>query len=80
MMFFLLVGNRFKTKSAGMTAEVVTCPSCGVHTRFERKRGRQYLTLFFIVPVLPLGGTKELVECPNCHAQFHTIDEQAHAA
>ena len=72
MMFFLVVGNRYRTKSEGTTAEAMTCPSCGASGRFERKSGRQFLTLFFVLPVLPLGGAQQFVECPNCHTQFRT--------
>jgi uncharacterized Zn-finger protein len=69
-MFFLLIGNRYMTKGAGTTDEVVQCPSCGATGRFERKSGRQYLTLFFLLPVLPLGGRQTFVECPACKTRF----------
>ena len=69
-MFFLLIGNRYITKGVGTTDEVIQCPSCGTTGRFERKSGRQYLTLFFLVPVFPLGGQQTFVECPACKARL----------
>ena len=80
MMFFLLVGNRYRTTSEGTTPEVRTCPSCGARAQFDRKRRRQYLTLFFLLPVLPLGSAQEFVECPNCHTQFQATDPLSRAA
>jgi hypothetical protein len=80
MMFFLLVGNRYRTSHEGTTDETIRCPSCGATGRFERKSGRQYLTLFFLVPVLPLGGRQTFVECPNCHARFDAPSSLPRAA
>ena len=37
---------------------------------FKQKKGMQFITLFFIIPVIPISGTKHLVECPNCGAKF----------
>ena len=79
-MFFLVVGNRYKTKGEGTTDEVVQCPNCGMVGRFERKSGRQYLTLFFLVPVLPLGGRDSYVECPRCKARFEPPHSAQRAA
>jgi RNase P subunit RPR2 len=69
-MFFLVVGNRYRTRSEGTTYDVVRCPNCGTTGRFEKKSGRQWLTLFFVLPVVPLGGRRSFVECPSCHARF----------
>ena len=79
-MFFLVVGNRFRTRHEGTTAQVITCPSCGFQSHFERKSGRQFLTLFFVLPVLPLGGRREFVECPRCHAQLESSERRSYAA
>jgi hypothetical protein len=80
MMFFLLVGNRYMAKRTGTTNEVVRCPNCGTAGRFEQKSGRQYLTLFFLLPVFPIGPKRSFVECPACKARFDAPSEHAWAA
>jgi hypothetical protein len=30
----------------------------------------RFITIFFIIPVLPISGLKDLVQCPVCHTKF----------
>jgi hypothetical protein len=30
----------------------------------------QFITLFFVIPVIPLSGVKNIVQCPNCKARY----------
>jgi predicted RNA-binding Zn-ribbon protein involved in translation (DUF1610 family) len=79
-MFFVVMGNKFRATSEGPTEHVVQCPNCGMTGRLERKTGRQYLTLFFVLPVLPIGPKQSFAECPNCGAQFRTPEALRRAA
>jgi predicted RNA-binding Zn-ribbon protein involved in translation (DUF1610 family) len=79
-MFFIVAGNKFRSTSEGPTDHVVQCPNCGTSGRLERKTGRQYLTLFFVLPVLPIGPKRSFVECPNCGAQFSEPNSFSRAA
>lgn len=46
------------------------CGKCSTIARFYKRSGMRFLTLFFIIPVLPLSGTKDLAECPTCGAKY----------
>lgn len=56
----------FRTVGEGM----FHCPSCGGDRRYRRRRGRRWITLFFL-PVIPLGGLGEAVECRSCRTRFN---------
>ncbi len=45
------------------------CPNCESLKSYQRKIIRPFLTLYFI-PVLPLGGLKEIVICRGCRGRF----------
>jgi endogenous inhibitor of DNA gyrase (YacG/DUF329 family) len=70
MFFFLIAGTKTVAKRLGSTEEAIHCPTCGTVARFERKSERPYLTLFFVLPVVPLGRGHIVVECPACRARF----------
>lgn len=46
------------------------CPSCGGDRRYRRRRGRRWITLFFL-PVVPLRGLGQAVECRSCRTRFN---------
>ena len=45
------------------------CPECSVNRPFRRRRSRPFLTLYFI-PVFPIGGASEHIECEVCKTKF----------
>lgn len=51
---------------------VFQCPECGGSQQFRLRASRPFLTLYFI-PVLPIGGLQEYVECRNCKNSFESI-------
>ncbi|HEY6333431.1 MAG TPA: hypothetical protein VI756_29170 [Blastocatellia bacterium] len=54
------------------TAEAMHCGRCGTIAPFIAKKGMRFLTVFFIIPVLPLSGVNHMVECPNCRARYRS--------
>jgi hypothetical protein len=46
------------------------CGKCGTVGNFIRKQGMQFITLFFIIPVLPISGIKNLLQCPTCGTKY----------
>jgi hypothetical protein len=46
------------------------CGQCGALTPFIEKKGMRFLTLFFLIPVLPLSGVKRMLQCPNCGTRY----------
>ena len=67
---FLIIGTKFFTWGSAKTPEMIRCSQCGTVTQFTEKTGMRFLTLFFIVPTIPLSGKKKMIECPNCKARF----------
>ena len=47
------------------------CKRCGGDRRYRLRRGRRFLTLFF-VPVIPLNQVGEHVQCLSCQTRYHT--------
>lgn len=47
------------------------CPNCGSTQNFRLRASRPFLTLYFI-PVLPIGGLEEFVQCSTCKDSFET--------
>ena len=65
-----IIGTNFKVSGSERTAEQRRCPQCGALTQFVKKTGRNYITLFFVLPVIPIGKKQNLLECPNCKTRF----------
>lgn len=57
--------NWSSTRSTGM----FQCPNCQSKESFRYKASRPFLTLYFI-PVLPIGGIEEFVQCGRCKNAF----------
>lgn len=66
----LLIGtmNWSSTRLKG----VFHCPHCDANQNFRLKATRPFLTLYFI-PVIPIGGLQEFVECQSCREAFESI-------
>lgn len=47
------------------------CPNCGGTQNFRLRASRPFLTLYFI-PVLPIGGLQEYVQCTQCKNSYET--------
>lgn len=48
------------------------CPVCDRSQKFRRRSSRPFLTIYFI-PVVPIGGLQEYVECQLCKTNFESI-------
>jgi len=66
----LIIGTRFFTWGSEMTEQPWRCGQCGHVGPFKSKKGMRFLTLFFIVPVIPLSGVTHMAECPNCRTRY----------
>jgi hypothetical protein len=66
----LIVGTKFHVSGSEQTAESHHCGRCGFSGQFIRKSGRNYVTLFFVLPLVPLGKAKNMLECPNCKTRY----------
>jgi hypothetical protein len=48
---------------------VFYCPVCDGSQKYRRRTSRPFLTVYFI-PVVPIGGLQEYVECMHCKTNF----------
>jgi len=66
----IIIGTKFFTWGNEQTGGAIRCSKCGAVTPFTEKKGMRFLTLFFIIPVLPLSGVSNLIECPYCKTRY----------
>lgn len=72
MFFIFILGTRFLTWGSQSGAPHMRCSQCGTVGSFVKKKGMNFITLFFIVPVIPISGVKHLWQCTNCRARYDT--------
>ena len=70
MFFIFIIGTRFITWGSEPGGQTTRCGQCGTVGVFKAKKGMRFVTLFFVIPVLPLSGVKHLVECPTCRTRY----------
>jgi hypothetical protein len=45
------------------------CPHCQRERQYAHKQGRNYFALYF-VPIFPVGGEEEFIECQSCRRTY----------
>ena len=66
----LVIGAHFFTWGWVMSANPLRCGRCGFEGVFVTKKGMRFVTIFFVIPVVPLSGVVHLVECPKCRTRY----------
>lgn len=66
----LIFGTKFRESGGTPSAQVSRCSSCGFEGHFIEKSGRNYFTLYFAIPVFPVGAQSRFAECPGCKARY----------
>lgn len=66
----LIIGVRFFTWGADRTDQLMHCGQCGATATFLVKQGMRFITLFFIIPVIPISGISHILQCPNCRTRY----------
>lgn len=67
---FFIIGTKYFTWGGRKTDDMIRCSECGTVAQFTEKTGMRFITLFFIIPTIPLSGKTKMIECPNCKARF----------
>lgn len=67
---FIIIGTDYITWGSEPTDEVIPCGNCGQYNRFIKKKGMRFVTIFFFIPIVPISGVTQLVECPNCKTRY----------
>lgn len=70
---FLIIGTKFITWGGAKTPEMLRCSQCGTLAQFTEKTGMNFITVFFVVPIIPISGTRKMMECPNCKTRFESV-------
>jgi hypothetical protein len=68
--FFFIMGTQFFTWGSQVAPTEMRCTKCGTVGRFTEKKGMRFITLFFIVPVIPISGVRSLLQCPMCGTRY----------
>lgn len=70
---FFIISTKFITWGAEEMQGMTRCTQCGTVGHFIEKTGRRFIALFFVIPIIPIGGKQKILECPNCKAQYPTV-------
>ncbi|HEY0004186.1 MAG TPA: zinc-ribbon domain-containing protein [Pyrinomonadaceae bacterium] len=70
MFFFFIIGTHFFSWGSQPLPQQMRCDHCGTVGNFTLKKGMRFITLFFIIPVIPISGLKELAQCPTCGTRY----------
>ena len=66
----IVFGIKFWAWGSQLTNEVWRCLKCGYNGQFIQKKGMKFITLYWIIPTIPVSGISEIVQCPNCKTQY----------
>ena len=72
MSFFFIIGTHFFSWGSQVAPEQMRCGKCGAVGNFIKKQGMLFITFFFIIPLIPISGIKNLVQCPSCRTKYQT--------
>jgi hypothetical protein len=75
----IIIGVRFFTWGSAMTDRAMHCGQCGTIAPFVLKRGMRFITVFFVIPVIPISGVKHIVQCPGCRTRYQAAALQTQA-
>ena len=66
----IIFGIKFWAWGSQLTNEIWHCVRCGYDGQFIQKKGMKFITLYWIIPTIPVSGIQEIAQCPNCKAQY----------
>ncbi len=66
----LIIGLKFFSWIVGQTEEAMHCSQCGFSGNFNRRKGMRFITLFFIIPTIPVSGFSHITECTSCKTRY----------
>ena len=66
----LIIGIRLFFWGSQLTSQAMHCGKCGYAGPFTLKKGMRFITVFFVIPVLPLSGVMHVAECQQCKTRY----------
>jgi len=68
----IIIGTKFFVWGSMLPAFASWCGQCGVEAPFIMKKGMRFITIFFVIPDIPISGISEIRQCPNCGTRYTT--------
>jgi hypothetical protein len=65
-----IIGTHYFTFGSSRTPEAWRCAQCGGVERFLAKTGMRFITIYFIIPILPISAASTFLQCPHCGARY----------
>jgi zinc-ribbon family len=72
---FFIIGTHFFVWGSGLTAQQMRCGQCGTVAHFALKKGMRFITIFFVIPIIPISGIQHIAQCPNCKARYQATPD-----
>jgi Zn ribbon nucleic-acid-binding protein len=69
----LIVGIKVFFWGSESMPEIMRCGTCGFAGHFLRKSGMRFITLFFVLPVIPISGLMHAAQCPQCKTRYAAV-------
>ncbi len=66
----IIFGTKFWAWGSALTREIWRCAKCGYQGQFIQKSGMTFLTLYWIIPIVPVSGMKKMAQCPKCKTRY----------
>ena len=73
----IIIGMKFFVWGSQRMQEMMRCSQCGTTAQFFLKKGMRFITVFFVIPVIPISGISHMAECPNCKARYEVSGNEA---
>jgi hypothetical protein len=58
-------------------SQAMHCAKCGYAGPFFLKKGMRFITVFFIIPLIPVSGVMHVAECKQCKTRYQANAGQA---
>jgi len=66
----LIIGIRLFFWGSELTTQPMRCGKCGYAGPFSLKKGMRFITVFFVIPVIPISGVMRVSECQQCKTRY----------
>ncbi len=66
----IIIGTKFFAWGSALSQRIWNCSKCGFQGQFIEKKGMNFITLYIVIPLIPISGVKHLAECPKCKTRY----------
>ncbi|HVO57475.1 MAG TPA: hypothetical protein VMT51_07250 [Dongiaceae bacterium] len=73
----IIIGVRLFFWGSQQLLQAMHCGRCGYQGPFTLKKGMRFITVFFIIPVIPISGVMHAAECRQCKTRYKVDATQA---